>query len=246
MYILLHEQTADALPMCRLCGTQCLDISYLDIFGDAGQFMAFAIQKYLEIEVSEKEAYSKTVCHNCSGRVEEWSVFYNKCHEVQSLFKSPPLILEEPKAAQTGEPQAFFQSESVSNHFTKLVEELVQGVPTEALQISSEAVLEKAMGATGIKAEDSTELNQGDDGDLTEADDDPVSDTEDEFEEDLNSESDEHSGDSEAKQKQKARHKKFMFDIPFLETKLDRRFTSAEKIKLQKHISKRQNTLICM
>lgn len=244
MYILLHEQTTDSIPICRLCGTQCMDISYLDIFGDAGQFMAFAIQKYLEIDVSEKEVCSKSVCHNCSGRVEEWSVFYNKCHEVQSLFKSPPLILEESTSAQTGETQAIFQSESVSNHLTKLVEELVQGGPMASEKISSEAVLEEAMDATGIKAEDGKELNQDDDTDFTEAEEDPVSDTEDEFEEDLNSESDEQSGDSEAKQKQKPRHKKFMFDIPFLETKLGRSFTPTEKTKLQKHISKRQNTLI--
>jgi hypothetical protein len=71
--------------------------------------------------------------------------------------------------------------------------------------------------------------------------------TEDEFEEELNSESDEHSDDSnEEKKKQKPRHKKFMFNIPFLETKVGRQFTPAEKVKLQKHISKRQNTLICM
>ncbi|EFX74149.1 hypothetical protein DAPPUDRAFT_324651 [Daphnia pulex] len=240
---MLHDQTANSIPICRLCGVQCLDISYLDIFGDAERYLAFAIQKYLEIEVSDKETYSKNVCHNCSGRVEEWSVFYHKCHEVQSLFKDPPLILEESRTVSVEEP-IVLQNETISNHLTKLVEEYVQDDSIVTEKIPPAAVLEEAMDATGIKPEDSTETNQ-DDADSVEGEDDQLSVTEDEFEEELNSESDEHSDDSnEGKKKQKPRHKKFMFNIPFLETKVGRRFTPAEKVKLQKHISKRQNTLI--
>ena len=245
MYILLHDQTTNAIPICRLCGVQCLDISYLDIFGDAGRYLAFAIQKYLEIEVSDKETFSKNVCHNCSGRVEEWNVFYNKCHEVQSLLKNSPLILEESRTVQAEESNVVLQNESVSNHLTKLVEELVQDGSMVTEKIQSTAVLEEAMDATGIKPEDIPDTNQDEAGSV-EGDEDPLTATEDEFEEELNSESDEHSDDSnEEKKKQKPRHKKFMFNITFLETKVGRRFTPAEKAKLQKHINKRQNTLIC-
>ena len=108
------------------------------------------------------------------------------------------------------------------------------------------SVIEEPIDSSGAMPVDSTGVNQNESDSLENEDDHS---TEDEFEDELttsDNESDEHSDNStEDKQKHKPRHKKFIFTIPFLEKKVNRRFTSAEKAKLQKHISKRQNTLIC-
>lgn len=241
MYILLNDTATDSIPLCRLCGIQCLDISYVDILGDTGQLMAFAIQKHLEIEISDKETYSKNVCHNCSRRIEEWNEYYNKCHQVQSLFKNEPLILEESNSILPVESNSVVENDNVSNHLSKLVEELVQDSSIGAEKIS-DVTQDDAMPT--IQSE---EVLKGDESDPVDGEDDH-SITEDEFEEELTSEneSEENSEDSnEPRPKQKPRHKKFIFTIPFLEKKVERKFTHEERVKLQKHISKRQNTLIC-
>ena len=61
MYVLLQDQSVDNIPVCRLCGIQSLDLSYLDTFGEDGRYMVFAIQKYLDIEMIEKEIYSRNI-----------------------------------------------------------------------------------------------------------------------------------------------------------------------------------------
>ncbi len=244
MFVLLH-QTRDTIPVCRLCGTQLsLEVPYFDVFGDSGRFLAFAIQKYLEIEVSDKENYSKNVCHTCNQRIEEWNDFYTKCHELQTLFKNTPLLLGETNTIQAEVPSASLENENVSNQISKLVEELVQdgSIVTEKIQEVHEATTDSPR----INLTDNTDTNQ-DEVDPLEVED-GHSVTEDEFEEEFttDNESDDNSDNStETKPKQKPRHKKFIFTIPFLEKKVNRKFTPTEKAKLQKHISKRQNTLIC-
>lgn len=240
MYILLQNQNPETIPVCRLCGIQCIGSPYVDILGDNGRFMAFAIQKYLEIEVSDKETYSKSVCHCCSKRVEEWNDFYNKCHEMQSLFKNDALLLDSTSMPQEV-PSSALESETVSNHLSKLVEELVQ----ESTIAQDKTVLDihgEDINPADVRLEGNNETHEMD------AIEEDQSLTEDEFEEELTSdnENDDLSDDSaDSKPKQKPRQKKFIFTIPFLEKKLNRTFSQAERAKLQKHISKRQNILIC-
>lgn len=242
MYILLNDAATGSIPLCRLCGIQCLEISYIDILGDAGQLMAFAIQKHLEIEISDKESYSKNVCHNCSSRIEEWNDYYNKCHQVQSLFKNEQLILEEPSTILPDESSSVVGNDNVSNHLSKLVEEFVQDSSMGGEKIShltpGDAISVTVQPEEVLKENESDPVDGEDDHSVTE----------DEFEEELSSEneSEENSEDSnQPRPKQKSRHKKFIFTIPFLEKKVERKFTPEERVKLQKHISKRQNTLIC-
>ena len=243
MYILLHDQT-ETIRVCRLCGLS-LEVPYFDILGDSGQFLSFAIQKYLSIEVSDKENYSKTVCHNCNRKIEEWNDYYTKCHEFQTLLKNS--MLEESNTLQRKVSHSL-ENESVSTHLSKLVEEFVQdsSIEEENKIPHVTSVIEEPIDSSGAMPVDSTGVNQNESDSLENEDDHS---TEDEFEDELttsDNESDEHSDNStEDKQKHKPRHKKFIFTIPFLEKKVNRRFTSAEKAKLQKHISKRQNTLIC-
>lgn len=248
MYIFLNSAATDSIPVCRLCGMQCVDASYIDILGDAGQLMAFAIQKYLEIEISDKETNSKNVCHNCSRRVEDWNEFYNKCHQVQStVFKNNPLIIGSSNSIHLPEmlpPTAVVENHSVSSHLSKLVEELVQDGPITVDKLAPVTHDESINSIAELKHDSAL---HGNDSEPIEGEDDPNI-TEDEFEEELTSEdeSEENSEDShEARPKMKPRQKKFIFTIPFLEKKVERKFNPEERVKLQKHISKRQNTLIC-
>ena len=248
MLQLPDHQPIDTIPVCRLCGHQSLDASYLDTYSETGRFVVLAVQKYLEIEVGEKN-----ICLTCSQKVEEWNAFYLKCHEVEALFKQSDhhhdqtLTLlraegESPDASKIHQQSSDLAQDSVDCHLSKLVEELVQDAAAAA-EHKAPPEVEPVM-----EAEEAARPP-----DEPSAMDEEHCDTEDEYEEDLSSEGDEDSEDddespsedSQDGKPRKTRHKKFIFTIPFLERKLDRKFTAAEKAKLQKYIAKRQNTLIC-
>ena len=240
MYILLQNQGVESIPVCRLCGIQSLELSYLDTFDEAGRYMVFAVQKYLNIEMSEKEIYPRNVCLNCSRKIEEWNNFYNKCQEIQTLLKSTPLLLDQTVAISHQEESTEI-SESVSNHLSKLVEEFVQDgtMSNDKTQLEASVPLGN-LTVENPEAESEDKLKTEDNG----AEED-TNFTEDEFE-DVMTSGDE-SGNRETQNeemKNRLRHKKFTFTIPFLERKVDKKFTPTERIKLQKHISKRQNTMI--
>ena len=218
-------------------------MSYVDLSGNYGHLIAYAIQKFLEIEISEKESFSKNVCHNCNQKVEDWKDFYNKCHETQTLFKNTPLILEEttvqPETSSLGE-------NNVSNDLSKLVEEFVQDSSPLTVETTQAVALKPSLSLSSDHLESTviSETNEEENAKNEEN----LSATEDEFEEEITSEneSDELSDNyDESKVKQKKRQKKFIFTIPFLERKKETKFSVEEKVKLQKYISKRQNTLIC-
>lgn len=242
MYVLLQDQSVDNIPVCRLCGIQSLDLSYLDTFGEDGRYMVFAIQKYLDIEMIEKEIYSRNICQNCSRKIEEWNDFYNKCQEIQTLLKGTPMLLNETATTNQGES-------SVSNHLSKLVEEFVQDTNVSAADKDSSETsvppgIPAAQTATYQKVSDDPDQKPSLEDNNEEED---TNYTEDEFEDEISS--GDESGDEESlknsgEMKNRSRHKKFTFTISFLEKKVNRTFSSSEKLKLQKHISKRQNTMI--
>lgn len=208
MYVLLQDQAVDSIPICRLCGIQSLDLSYLDTFGEAGRYMVFAIQKYLDIEVTQKEAYPRHVCQNCSRKIVEWNNFYNKCQEIETLLKSTPLLSDETAVTNQVEES----SASVSNHLSKLVEEFVQdttisddknltgtSVPLKTLTV--EAVADQEVQVS----EDQKPKTEDND------DDEDANFTEDEFEDEISS--GEESGEEELHKKSdevknRIRHKK--------------------------------------
>lgn len=256
MYLLQlpeHHQPIEPIPVCRLCGIQSLEVSYLDSYSESGRFILLAVQKYLEIEVGEKN-----VCHTCSQKVEDWNSFYLKCHEVQSIFKQSctSLALEVEGVVSSDDPAKLDQQtctvlvqDSVANHLSKLVEELVQDASAAADETTKDLIIPPVAQQAQtnlIMQEEATRLIE----DPSQQMDEDQCQTEDEYEDELSSDDDDEDesqseGSDEAKPRKKPRHKKFIFSIPFLERKLDRKFTPAEKTKLQKYISKRQNTLIC-
>lgn len=243
MYIILHE-SSPPIPICRLCGSQRIDLTYIDLSGSFGQTIAFSIQKYLGIEISDTENFSKNVCRNCNGKVEDWNEFYNKCHEIQHLLKSTPTISEENKTY----PEASSHPEEtiLCNDLTKLVEEFVQDNSTGISLTKATLGTQQKSFNTLPDNSDHTEVAEEDDTQLGENCDDHSA-TEDEFEDEVSSsENDEYSESCDgSRPKLKQRHKKFIFSITFLEKKLERKFSPEEKCKLVKYISKRQNTLIC-
>ena len=224
MYLLLQEASIEQIPVCRLCGTQT--VSCVDPFAESNRYMVFAIQKHLDIEIGEKENCPKTVCQICSQKVEEFDEFYNKCNKMQSLFLETPVLVQNVTAVnQNGESSSLNVPDSVSNHLTRLVEELVQ---------DGSLSVEQTVEPPSPEDEPSHEVQTED-----EFEDAPSSD-----EEDPDGEPSEDLSDSQPSTS-KPRQKKFVFTIPFLEKKIGKSFTPSEKNKLQKFINKRNNTLIC-
>ena len=259
MYVLLHEQVGPSpVPICRLCGTQSSDLSYLDLMHESSRFVMISVEKYLNVEIDEKDTFTKSVCQSCTLKIEDWSSYYDKCQAIQSLIRSTQEQLTINKeTANTDEPLApdSLNPNVVDDTVSQLVEQLAghQIVPAAT---ESKYKIEGRGEGEPEEAEDAEDA-----GDDVGEDEDPNY-TEDEFEDEMDSEDDEEEGsdgeggeeggggDSPEKKKTASkkqpnlRHKKFTFTVQFLESKVNRKFTAVERIKLQKHITKRQNTLI--
>lgn len=240
MYNILHEQPIGNILACRLCGIQSLDTTFNNLLGEDCKNILFAIKKHLDIYVSDKDSHSKSVCQNCCKIVVEWSSFYEQCRNFQALLghhanEADPSIISQ----STSDPNTV--TENLSNHFSKLVEELVDNgcLPPEKTTKDLEMTSIESHIANGDLQESAALSLEMDDETCV---------TEDEYEDDLTTEDECDSGQllvNSKKEKQKTRHKKFVFDVPFLERKVGRSFSSLEKTKLLKYINKRQNTLIC-
>lgn len=260
MYVLLHEQAGPtSVPICRLCGTQSSDLSYLDLMHESAKFVMLSVQKYLNVEIDEKDAFTKNVCQSCTMKIEDWSSYYDKCQAIQSLIKSTQEQLTISKEAAASKPLAAgtLNSSLVDETVTQLVVELTEQHQPAAsdIPVGSETGSMKYETKEECEVEREVAEDVGDAGE----DEDPNY-TEDEFEDEINSEEDEEDDEESeegeedgenspekkkaASKKQNLRHKKFTFTVQFLEAKVNRKFTAVERIKLQKHINKRQNTLI--
>lgn len=246
MYTILHEQPIDTALACRLCGIQSLDATLNNLLEEDSKIVLFSIRKHLEIEISQKEHYSKYVCQSCCNSVEEWSNFYTRCHNFQTYLKGNTPQVDSAIATQNNDSDSV--NENLSSHFSKLVEELVE----DGCLTSEQPVKAVDIGSHPQNLSDNLQER----GDLNPALNAEVDDeqciTEDEYEDDITTD-DEEDEDSDqlsenspsSKAKHKSRHKKFVFSIPFLERKVGRHFSDVEKTKLLKYINKRQNTLIC-
>jgi len=240
MYLQISEHQS-IIPNCHLCGVQSSDLtSYLDNFSEAGHFIFLAIQKYLAIDVREK-----SICNNCGRKVEDWDSFYLKCHELQALFKqtedAATVISLTPIVAKhvVEEVSTDLNTNDIPNNFSNFVQEL-----TQEKACADDTVLPQMIENPGPSSCSFEDLPEEDENKSQ-----SEQETEDEFEE-ITSEEEDQSGESsdesdEPSKPRKGRHKKFVFTIPFLERKLDRKFSPSERTKLQKFIRKRQNTSIC-
>lgn len=237
MYLQIAEHQS-VISNCHLCGVQSSDSTfYLDNFSESGHFIFLAIQKYLAIDVREK-----SICNNCGHKVEDWDSFYSKCHEMQALFKQTEDAVTVVTSLTTIVAKNVVEEVSAAlntnDNFSNFVEELTQ------VKAQEDTVLPQVIENPGQSSCSFKDLPEDDENKSQ-----SEQETEDEFEE-ITSEEEDQSGESsdesdEPSKTRKGRHKKFVFTIPFLERKLNRKFNPSERTKLQKFIRKRQNTSIC-
>ena len=233
MYILLHQQqqtsSADeneptvVVPMCRLCATQNLDVSYLDAVAESGRYIGLAIQKYLNIDIADgKDSFTKNVCSDCARRIEEWSQFYSKCHEIQSLIRSTQAMVSETDldGQAVVEATSSLVMDSVSNHLSKLVEEFVspEGAvhPIEENHLTEAEDIEKDHGEIQEEVDDETSMTEDEYEDATSDEDEEDLDDE-EMEDDEGEEGEAVDGKESQvtldNKQNNLRHKKFTFTM---------------------------------
>ena len=240
MYVLPQDQADCLVPeaeSCRLCGYGDPVGNFVDLLDISSEGLRLSVCQHLDVQVCSGDGRSSKLCEHCRTRLEDWMQFYNKCRVFQQVLHTPSVPVNEDDNQDVDRKEDVAAvAESVSKHLEELVEELVR----------EGSVVNDASVDITRDANDASQQRMAEEEDVY---------TEGEYEDDLCSEEanevddEEYSaedkyGSNPSSIKHRIRQKKFTFTIPFLERKVNRKFSPAERAKLQKHISKRQNTLI--